>query len=46
MGIQIYNKNNTYVSSCYMVAYAVKDKIGRLVLKENISINFKYEQNS
>ena len=40
MSIQIYDKNNTYVSSCHMVAYSVKDKIGRLTLKENILINF------
>lgn len=40
MNIQIYDKNNTYVGSCHMVAYTIQEKIGRLFLRENISINF------
>ena len=40
MNIQIYDKNNTYVGSCHMVSYIVQEKVGRLSLRENISINF------
>ena len=40
INIQIYNNDNL-VGSCYMVAYSFKEKIGRLVLRENIELNFK-----
>lgn len=40
MDIQIYDKDNTLVGFCHIVSYAAKEKIGRLSLRENISINF------
>lgn len=41
INIKILDNENNIIGTCHMIAYSSKDKVGRLVLKEIFSLNFK-----